>query len=75
MATHGRSGVNSLKGESVFSSIRKYVKRLFIRKYRGFWWAQWLDIGLAMQGTLADSLVYDSTAGQLSLCAATLNTL
>lgn len=36
MATYGRSGVNSFKGENVFSSIRKHVERLFIRKYRGF---------------------------------------
>lgn len=55
LATYGRSGVNSFKG-AVFSSIRKYVKRLFIRKYRGF------SVPVVRHrpctcGTLADSLV------------------
>ena len=36
LATYGRSGVNSFKGENFFSSIRKYINRLFIKKYRGF---------------------------------------
>ena len=57
MATYGRSGVNSFKGENFFSSIRKYINRLFIKKYRGFSGGPMVRNLPAMQGTLVESLV------------------
>ena len=57
LATYGRSGVNSFKGENFFSSIRKYINRLFIKKYRGFSGGPMVRNLPAMQGTLVESLV------------------